>query len=64
MVGVFLEAATRHCEIKINWQEMFAIPVPVSARRAESTGERAESTELREASVSFPRDTPPARLCS
>lgn len=38
MVGVFLEAATRHCEIKINWQEMFAIPIPVSARRAESTG--------------------------
>lgn len=35
MVGVFLEAATRRCEIKINWQ-MFAIPVPVSARRAES----------------------------
>ena len=24
MVGVFLEAETRPCEIKINWQEMFA----------------------------------------
>lgn len=53
--GVFLEAATRHCEIKISWQEMFAIPVPVPARRA-------ESTELWEASLSSPqrtvRDTP------
>lgn len=37
-VGVFLEAAARHCEIKINWQEMFAIPVPIPARRAEGTG--------------------------
>lgn len=46
MVGVFLEAATRHGEIKINWQ-MFAIPVPVSARTAESTaGESRESTDL------------------
>lgn len=36
--GVFLEAAARHCERKINWQEMFAIPVPISARRAEGTG--------------------------
>lgn len=47
MVGVFLEAATRRCEIKINWQEMFAIPVPVSARRAESMGgESRESMDL------------------
>lgn len=46
MVGVFLEAATRHGEIKINWQ-MFAIPVPVSARRAESMGgESRESMDL------------------
>lgn len=43
---MFLEAAARHCEIKISRQEMFAIPVPVPARRAESTGERAEPTEL------------------
>lgn len=42
MIGVFLEAATRHGEIKINWQEMFAIPVPVSARRAESVGGREQ----------------------
>lgn len=35
---MFLEAAARHCEIKINWQEMFAIPVPISARRTEGTG--------------------------
>lgn len=35
---MFLEAAARHCEIKINWQEMFAIPVPIPARRAEGTG--------------------------
>lgn len=38
VVGVFLEAETRHCEIKINWQEMFAIQIPVPARRAEGTG--------------------------
>lgn len=38
VVGVFLEAETRHCEIKINWQEMFAIQIPVPARRAEDTG--------------------------
>lgn len=25
VVGVFLEAETRHCEIKINWQGMFEI---------------------------------------
>lgn len=42
VVGVFLEAAARHREIKINWQEMFAIPVPVSAGRAEGT-RRGES---------------------
>lgn len=35
MVGVFLEAETRHCEIKINWQGMFAIQIPIPARRAE-----------------------------
>lgn len=38
VVGVFLEAETRHCEIKINWQEMFAIQIPIPARRAEGTG--------------------------
>lgn len=45
VVGVFLEAATRRCEIKINWQEMFAIPAPIPARIAEGTGkgEHAES---------------------
>lgn len=37
-VGVFLEAESRHCEIKINWQEMFAIQIPVPARRAEGAG--------------------------
>lgn len=45
VVGVFLEAETRHCEIKINWQEMFAIQIPIPARRAEGTrkGECVES---------------------
>lgn len=38
VVGMFLEAAARHCEIKINWQEMFAIQIPIPARRAEGTG--------------------------
>lgn len=38
MVGVFLEAETRHYEIKINWQEMFAIQIPVPAKRAEGAG--------------------------
>lgn len=55
MLGVFLEAATRHCEIKINWQEMLAIPVPISTRRAESTGEKAENPwSSMQASLSFP----------
>lgn len=40
MVGVFLEAETRHCEIKINWQGMFAIQIPIPARRAEGAGRR------------------------
>lgn len=34
-------AEMRHCEIKINWQEMFAIQIPIPAGRAEGTG-RAE----------------------
>lgn len=29
VVGVFLEAETRHCEIKINCQGMFAIQIPL-----------------------------------
>lgn len=40
VVGVFLEAETRHCEIKINRQGMFAIQIPVPARRAEGAGRR------------------------
>lgn len=56
VVGVFLEAETRPCEIKINWQEMFAIQIPVPARRAEGTGkgEGAESHSPLQAFVSFP----------
>lgn len=38
VVGVFLEAETRHCEIKINWQGMFGIQIPIPARRAEGAG--------------------------
>lgn len=38
MVGVFLESESRHYEIKINWQAMFAIQIPVPARRAEGAG--------------------------
>lgn len=30
MVGVFLEAETRHCKIKINCQGLFAIQIPIS----------------------------------
>lgn len=30
MFGVFLEAETRHCKIKINCQGLFAIQIPVS----------------------------------
>lgn len=32
MVGVFLEAETRHCKIKINCQRLFALQIPISAR--------------------------------
>lgn len=39
-------AERRHCEIKINWQEMFAIQIPIPAGRAEGTG-RAEPVEVR-----------------
>lgn len=38
VVGVFLEAETRHRKIKISWQEMFAIQIPIPARKAEGTG--------------------------
>lgn len=37
-VGVFLEAETRHCKIKINCQGLFAVEIPVSVRRAEGAG--------------------------
>lgn len=30
VVGVFLEAETRHCKIKINCQRLFAIQIPIS----------------------------------
>lgn len=30
VVGVFLEAETRHCRIKINCQRLFAIQIPIS----------------------------------
>lgn len=32
VVGVFLEAETRHCKIKINCQRLIAIQIPISAR--------------------------------
>lgn len=38
VVGVFLEAETRHYKIKINCQGMFAIQIPIPARKAEGTG--------------------------
>lgn len=65
--GVFLEAETRHYEIKINWQEMFAIQIPVPARRAEGAGKweyvDSEMRLLRHLSPSIVRHTFPKFMC-
>lgn len=43
---MFLEAEARRCEIKINCQGMFAIPIPVPARRVEDAGGEGHEGQL------------------
>lgn len=45
VVGMFLEAETRHCKIKINCQRLFAIQIPIS-EEGEGCWERGERSKL------------------
>lgn len=48
MVGVFLEAETRHCKIKINCQGLFVIQIPISeeGRGCRERGVCVKSNEI------------------
>lgn len=48
VVGVFLEAETRHCKIKINCQGLFVIQIPISeeGRGCRERGVCVKSNEI------------------